>query len=101
MSTLAALFLVISFLSLRLLWRSRNSADTFGRRALFPHTVALLMLGTAGFAAEAWHIQISLKSTANGVAYDGTCDASDLAIDVVYQLAMLVTDALLVCACVT
>jgi hypothetical protein len=92
---------VISFLSLRLLWRSRNSADTFGRRALFPHTVALLMLGTAGFAAEAWHIQISLKSTANGVAYDGTCDASDLAIDVVYQLAMLVTDALLVCACVT
>jgi hypothetical protein len=95
-----AIFLAITLLSLRLLWRARSLAKTFGRRALLPYTLVLLLLAVAIGVLEITGMEYALRTTANGTSFNqlvpGRCDAFDLAIDVLYHIAIIVTDALLV-----
>jgi hypothetical protein len=99
----AALFLVTTLRSLGLLWRARARATTFGRRAPLPYTCVLLGLGLAVAALELQGMLTALATTASGSAFDqllrgGRCDASGVAINVLYHVAILVNDALLVSA---
>jgi hypothetical protein len=102
-----AIFLVITIISVRLLWRGRHSATSFGRRALLPYTLLMLLLGTAAFSFQMYLYctNLGLKFVQSGpdtklvVLASGFCTPSALAVDLVSFVIMLTSDVFLVRPC--
>jgi hypothetical protein len=88
-------------ISIRLLWRARENTKTFGRRALIPFTIVSLLFATSLFSLEMIGIESALNAIARGKTFQGLvpgfCNPSVVAIDVLYHVAVFLSDALLVC----
>jgi hypothetical protein len=94
----SAIFLLVTIVSLWLLWRARQNAETFGRRALLPYTVVLFSLGTIVFVVTMWLMQFALELTADGqhlLGSTGQCQGFAMA-DLLTQVAIFMNDMLLV-----
>jgi hypothetical protein len=94
------LFFAVATLALRLLWRSRGSATTTGRRLLLPYTAVMLALGVTIFAIEMYAVSNAVRLSAAGVPFAGLVPGvsigAEIAINALGQLVALMNDAFLV-----